>query len=85
MWAGLQCLCVGQGTCSRGLEEDRAQKGSCLHVCQGSVSLPSTDSAFSQPLGTWGELEQGLKGAVVPARKGWGDTGPREAWQELHL
>lgn len=46
-WAGLQCLCVEQGTCPGGLEEARAQKGSWLHVCQGSVSLPSTGSVLS--------------------------------------
>lgn len=45
-WAGLQHLCLGQGTCPRGLEEARAQKGSWLCVCQGSVSLPSAGSVF---------------------------------------
>lgn len=74
--AGLQCLCVEQGTCPRGLEEARAQKGSWLHVCQGSVSLPSTGSVFG-PRGhgvSWSRDSREM--LCQPER----DTGTRQAW-----
>lgn len=83
MWAGLQHLCLGQGTCPRGLEETRAQKGSWL--CVSGLCQPAKHRLCIWPLGTWGELEQGLKGALVPARKVLWGTGTREAWQGLYL
>lgn len=52
MWAELQHLCVEQGTCPGSLEEATTQNGSCLHVCQGSVSLPSAGSVV-RSLRTW--------------------------------